>query len=120
MRIKIAELRDDLDGGRAQETVPFAIDGNRYQLDLSAKNATKLRALLKPYIDAAVISQYRQAIDRHLDIEVPRTEAATVRKWANRMNPGSVAARGRIPHAIYLAYSAAHATASVPTPEEVS
>lgn len=36
-------LLDDLDGGDAAETVSFALDGASYEIDLSAKNASKLR-----------------------------------------------------------------------------
>ncbi len=36
-------LVDDLDGGKAAETVSFALDGVTYEIDLSAKNAAKLR-----------------------------------------------------------------------------
>lgn len=36
-------LIDDLDGGEADETVAFAVDGRSYEVDLSAKSAAKLR-----------------------------------------------------------------------------
>ena len=41
-------LVDDLDGGKAAETVSFALDGVSYEIDLSAKNAAKLRELCRP------------------------------------------------------------------------
>ncbi len=47
----IVKLTDDLDGGDADETVHFALDGKSYEVDLSATNASKLRDALKPYID---------------------------------------------------------------------
>ncbi|NED57217.1 Lsr2 family protein, partial [Micromonospora aurantiaca] len=34
---------DDLDGGEADETVSFAIDGRTYEIDLSEDNARRLR-----------------------------------------------------------------------------
>ena len=41
-------LVDDFDGeAAADETVEFALDGVSYEIDLSAKNATKLRNDLK-------------------------------------------------------------------------
>ena len=39
-------LSDDLDGGTADETVTFALDGVSYEIDLSAANAAMLRQAL--------------------------------------------------------------------------
>ncbi|MGY4541274.1 hypothetical protein ACVWY0_001183 [Arthrobacter sp. UYNi723] len=39
-------LIDDLDGGAADETVTFALDGAGHEIDLSAANAAALRSLL--------------------------------------------------------------------------
>jgi hypothetical protein len=36
-------LEDDLDGGPADQTVRFGLDGAEYQIDLSAGNATAFR-----------------------------------------------------------------------------
>ena len=47
----IVKLTDDIDGGDADETVQFALDGKSYEVDLSAANASKLRDALKPYIE---------------------------------------------------------------------
>lgn len=45
---------DDLDGSSvADETVHFAIDGQRYEIDLSAAHAAELRSSLNIYIGAA-------------------------------------------------------------------
>ena len=46
-------LVDDLDGGEAEETVRFALDGTSYEIDLSGKNATSLRDALTMYVGAA-------------------------------------------------------------------
>ena len=43
-------LVDDLDGGEADETVTFALDGKTYEIDLTTSNADKLRGLLDPYV----------------------------------------------------------------------
>jgi Lsr2 len=45
-------LIDDLDGGAADETVTFALDGAGHEIDLSASNAAAHRSLLAPYISA--------------------------------------------------------------------
>ena len=47
-------LVDDLDGGEADETVTFALDGKTYEIDLTTANADKLRDALEPYLRAAV------------------------------------------------------------------
>ena len=46
-------LVDDFDGeGAADETVEFALDGVSYEIDLSSKNAQKLRNDLKQWVEA--------------------------------------------------------------------
>ncbi|MCW2690034.1 MAG: Lsr2, partial [Mycobacterium sp.] len=46
-------LVDDFDGeGAADETVEFGLDGVSYEIDLSAKNAAKLRGDLKGWVEA--------------------------------------------------------------------
>ena len=42
----IVKLTDDLDGGDADETVQFALDGKSYEIDLSSANASKFRDVL--------------------------------------------------------------------------
>nr|HRD13160.1 Lsr2 family protein [Mycobacterium sp.] len=47
-------LVDDFDGeGPADETVEFSIDGVNYEIDLSSKNAQKLRNDLKGWVEAS-------------------------------------------------------------------
>jgi hypothetical protein len=44
-------LVDDFDGeGAADETVEFSLDGVSYEIDLSSKNAAKLRNELKQWV----------------------------------------------------------------------
>jgi hypothetical protein len=47
----IVRLTDDIDGGDAEETITFGLDGKSYQIDLNKKNATALRRAFKTYID---------------------------------------------------------------------
>jgi hypothetical protein len=49
---RVVQLVDDLDGGPADQTVQFGLDGAGYELDLSAANAAALRAVLSPYVSA--------------------------------------------------------------------
>jgi hypothetical protein len=44
---------DDLDGGVAEETVEFGLDGRTYEIDLSSTNAAKLRGIVADYVAAA-------------------------------------------------------------------
>lgn len=44
------DLVDDIDGGQADETVEFALDGVSYQIDLSSDNAAQLRDALSNFV----------------------------------------------------------------------
>ena len=46
-------LIDDLDGGEAEGTVRFGLDGAEYEIDLSAEHADALRKALAPFVSAA-------------------------------------------------------------------
>ena len=46
-------LTDDLDGGKAAETVTFGLDGRVYEIDLSKKNAAALRKALGEFTASA-------------------------------------------------------------------
>lgn len=87
-------LIDDLDGSRAQETVPFGLDGRHYEIDLSAANAKRLRNDLKAYVRKA----------RATAPPAPRRQAAAIRQWA-KDNGYDVSARGRIHRDIIEAYN---------------
>ena len=47
----VTRLVDDLDGGVAHETVTFGLDGYLYEIDLSSKNAKKLRTELAAFVE---------------------------------------------------------------------
>lgn len=49
----IEMLIDDLDGETATQTVPFALDGVSYEIDLTDEHAEELRAALAKFVDAA-------------------------------------------------------------------
>jgi hypothetical protein len=44
---------DDLNGGPADETVWFGLDGTEYEIDLNKKNARAFRRQLAPFIEHA-------------------------------------------------------------------
>jgi hypothetical protein len=120
----ITQLVDDLDGEELTagtgETVRFELDGAEYEIDLSSRNATKLRAVLEPYVAGA---RKRPASRRPYGdvVDAPRTgrrggmargssreELANIRAWARR-NGYTVSPRGRISGEVREAYHAAHA-----------
>jgi hypothetical protein len=45
-------LIDDLDGGRATETIAFTLEAASYEIDRSKRNADKLRRSLLPYVES--------------------------------------------------------------------
>src|SRR5258708_40091348 len=51
-KITIA-LEDDLDGGPAEETVRFGLDGADYEIDLNKKTPAALRKKLAPFVEHA-------------------------------------------------------------------
>jgi hypothetical protein len=99
-------LIDDIDGGAATETVAFALDGTSYEIDLSAKNAGKLRDAFAPYVGAARKSGVRSGARRG---RRPSGDGRTaqIRAWAKSKNL-KVNERGRIPAEIVAKYEAAH------------
>jgi hypothetical protein len=56
----VVELLDDLDGGRADETVSFSLDGVEYEIDLSTTHAKALRQVLAEFVTCAHRAQARQ------------------------------------------------------------
>lgn len=107
----IVELVDDLDDGPADETVSFGIDGNYYDIDLSAKNAAKLRDALAAYVAhgrRGSRSTARSAPSGRRSGRGSRTDreqTQAMREWA-RANGFKVGEKGRIPANIIEAYNA--------------
>lgn len=96
-------LVDDLDGSSADETVSFALDGKEYEIDLSKKNATKLRDAIAPYVGHA-----RKAAGRRRGrAGASGPSPADIRAWA-RDNGFNVPDRGRVSSEVREAYLAAH------------
>jgi Lsr2 len=98
--VTITELIDDLDGGKADRTVIFAVDGTTYEIDLSKKNATAFAKALEPYLEAA--RKVRRSPGKTATRGSARQDGpdlSVVREWA-RANGHSVSNRGRIPATI--------------------
>jgi Lsr2 len=98
-------LEDDLDGGPADETVRFAIDGAAYEIDLSKKHARALRRKLEPFI-SHTRKAGRGPRRRSGRGAAGRERSEDVRAWA-RARGIAVSDRGRIPASVAEQYRAA-------------
>lgn len=109
-------ITDDLTGEALQQeaahTVRFALDGTHYEIDLSDKNATSLRADLSAWVNHA------RSVTRARASRSPRSNSsqatagareqnAAIREWA-RTQGHKISDRGRISATIVTAFNAAH------------
>lgn len=94
----VVHLIDDLDGGEADETVNFSLDGVEYAIDLSSGNADGLRKALAEFVDAARRTGGRAARATKTQVRPggDRAQNQAIREWARR-NGHQVSERGRIP-----------------------
>jgi len=99
-------LTDDIDGGKAAETVTFGLDGRVYEIDLSKKNAAALRKTLGEFASSARKVRSGRPV---VKIARPsaRVDARAVREWAQE-NGIPVSARGRVPSDVVDQYQAAN------------
>ena len=104
-------LTDDLDGGDADRTVEFGLDGVNYTIDLSEKNAGKLRKALDPYLEAASRVGRTNGNGRITSRSAAkptrsnRDQNQAIREWAAK-NGFEVSERGRIPSTVVEAFHA--------------
>jgi hypothetical protein len=103
-RITVA-LEDDLDGGPAEETVRFGLDGSEYEIDLNKKNARAFRKQLAPFVDHARKAGRGQR-RRPVRTSSGRERSGAIRAWAKGKGI-AVSARGRIPASVAEQYEAA-------------
>ena len=99
------EMTDDIDSTEAAETIAFRVDGSAYEIDLSKKNAAKMRRAFGRYIEHARRTpggrrSARSPRDRH--------RSSAVREWAKQQGI-EVSERGRIPASVVSRYEGAHA-----------
>lgn len=106
-------LIDDLTGGEADETVSFGLDGTRYEIDLSAGNAKKLRDGLAKFIDAARKDKgtrqqpVRGATARKAVAAAAGPNTSDVREWAKAQGY-EVSERGRVANDLIVKFQEAH------------
>ena len=102
-------LEDDLDGGAAVETVKFALDGRRYEIDLNAGNAAHLRADIATWVSYARParrgSTHPAGAATSSTRRSRRDDLAAVRSWAQQ-HGYAVSDRGRISGHVMAAYRA--------------
>jgi hypothetical protein len=110
-------MRDDLTGGKAAETVSFALDGTAYEIDLNKRNAAALRKAMGAYIEAGRPAPKLTGRRRAARTTAARTgrpaknaapSQADIRTWAAEHGI-AVSARGRISNAVRDQYVAAQA-----------
>jgi Lsr2 len=101
---------DDIDGGAAEGTVRFALDGTEYEIDLNAKHSEELRSALGKYVANArkVGGGTRRAgrsagRARGAGSALNTTE---IRNWA-REQGYDIKDRGRVPADLVAKYQAA-------------
>jgi Lsr2 len=107
----ITKLIDDLDGSEAHETVRFGLDGYSFEIDLSTKNATKLRNALSTYVDNGTRVSGRgsygagrsSAARGRGGATAEREQNKAIRTWAKRKGI-AVAPRGRIKQEVVNQY----------------
>lgn len=100
-------LEDDMDGGAADETVTFSLDGADYEIDLSSANAAQLRGNLAPWVGRARRTGGRRKRTAAGSAPSSTSDTKEIREWAmgQALN---VSARGRVPAEIREAYAKAH------------
>jgi hypothetical protein len=89
----IVKLTDDIDGGDADETVFFALDGKSYEIDVNSSNAGRVRAAFQPFIDKGRASSGTArpraarpsggSSEKTLFSQLSSDEKSRFRAWAN-------------------------------------
>lgn len=115
-------LEDDIDGGNADQTVAFALNGVSYEIDLSDKHTQQLNEALEPFLSkarrvggASVASRRptrgstKGAAEqlRASSTKDAAEQSRAIRAWA-KDNGHTVSDRGRISAHIVAAYESAH------------
>src|SRR5690349_1626209 len=98
---------DDIDGGEAEGTVRFALDGTEYEIDLNAEHTEELRSTLGQYVTHArkVGGTARKGTARG-SRKSSTIDTVAVRAWAREQGIG-IKERGRVPASVLQQYQAA-------------
>ena len=101
---------DDISGeqGEDVETVPFALGGKTYEIDLGPENHDKLVDALNPFtLNAQAYRNGSEGCGRTRKSTQGGSDTAKVRTWAKEQGY-EVNDRGRVPASIKEAYEKAH------------
>ena len=97
---------DDIDGGEAEGTVRFALDGSEYEIDLNAKHSEELRSALGKYVThARKISGTTRRGSARGGRRAGTVDTVAVRTWAREQGI-DIKDRGRVPADIVAKYQA--------------
>jgi hypothetical protein len=112
-RTKIT-LIDDVDGGDADETIEFGLDGVQYEIDLGSVHADQLRANIEEWTQHARRIGGRRKHKAKTNGQKAESTAipssAEVRAWA-QSHGVEVPSRGRIPADVWAAFEQANSAA---------
>ena len=99
---------DDIDGGAAEGTVRFGLDGTDYEIDLSTAHGSELRKTLETYIAHArkAGGTTRRAVRGGGRRSASAIDTVKVRGWAKEQGI-DIKDRGRVPANIVEQYRAA-------------
>jgi integrase len=98
----LTTLRDDIDGSNATQTIRFALDGVEYEIDLSDRNANRLRNSLSDFISHG----RKVGKPGRKSTSASAVDTKAVRAWAKSAGI-DVSGRGRIPADVIDKYRAA-------------
>ena len=102
---------DDIDGGEAEGTVRFALDGTEYEIDLNAKHTEELRSALGKYVTharkvGAIARRGGRGAGRGGRGTGSALNTTEIRNWA-REQGYDIKDRGRVPADVVSKYQAA-------------
>jgi hypothetical protein len=102
---------DDIDGGEAEGTVRFALDGTEYEIDLNAKHTEELRSALGKYVTharkvGAISRRGGRGAGKGGRGAGSTLNTTEIRNWA-REQGYDIKDRGRVPADVVAKYQAA-------------
>jgi hypothetical protein len=98
---------DDIDGGTAEGTVRFGLDGTEYEIDLNARHTEELRKMLADYAaHGRKVGGTARRAPRGRRSGADVVDTAKVREWA-KGNGYDIKERGRVPANVVEKYKAA-------------
>ena len=96
----LTTLQDEIDGSKATQTIRFSLDGIEYEIDVSDRNANRLRNSMHDFIAHGRKVGGGRA---RKSASSGQVDTKAVRKWA-KANGIEVSSRGRIPAEVVERY----------------